>query len=221
MILKGKSFINTLTLATLASMLTAVLMPTPAFAADDKTAVKVELQKLVSGYNSFVTDFRNVTTTPKGKQLSASSGQLRIAKPNKILLYTKSPNELFVSVIGNNVEIYDPFIEVVKRGTKKDAQISSFTYLLNLASAANWNNISVTKTSTKALTCYKVYDPKIANIYSNMQVCAAGSIISQLSFTEKSGNVQNFYLSNLRSIALSDADFKIKYPESTKVQGLD
>lgn len=200
-------------------LLGALTTTLPAYAAGDATA-KAEVKALANSYSSFVTNFSNKVTSPKGAVLSATTGEIRVAKPNKLLLHTQSPDELFVSVIGNNVEIYDPFIEVVKKGTKKDRQIVLFNYVANLG-AANWDKMTVTKAARGGQTCYNIVDPQLAREYQSFEVCTTGGkVISSLGYTEKNGNRSTFTLSNFKSIKLSNNDFKINYPANTQVEVL-
>jgi len=105
------------------------------------------LKDKLATFENINADFVQRVTSPEGKLLNESTGEVTISRPGKFHWQVKTPEEELIVSNGTTIWYYSPFIEQVTLINFEDAVIDTPFALLSGASESQWEKYVVTQNS--------------------------------------------------------------------------
>ena len=173
--------------------LTLATVIASSYAMADATAT-AELKQKLSGLNSFTANFNQTVFDSQNQLLQQSSGDLAIAKPNKLRWNVVSPDEELMLSDGDSLWFYNPFLEQVSVYDLEQSIAQSPFMLLTSSDESAWNNYKITKLANG----YKL-EPKTTNSLVWLQISLNGAAIESLESLDNQGQRSLFKLSEFNS----------------------
>lgn len=90
-----------------------------------------KLKEMLNGYQSFSTNFVQVTLAENGREAQKTEGSLKLAKPNLFRWETQQPFPQEIVSDGQYIWIHDPDLEQVTRRSADSSQGSAPALILN------------------------------------------------------------------------------------------
>lgn len=109
--------------------------------------IKAELITKLTGIAYFSAQFSQQVFDNEQQLLSQASGELVVSKPNKLKWQTKEPDESLILADGQDVYLYDPFIEEVKIYGLAESIADTPLLLLTSEDKSLWREYTVEKLS--------------------------------------------------------------------------
>ncbi|WP_163931107.1 outer membrane lipoprotein chaperone LolA [Paraferrimonas sp. SM1919] len=174
------------------------LFAAPTFA-DDATDLKQRLLAMAD----FKADFTQKVNDENNQLISQGSGQLGFDFPNKLFWHGQQPDESVLVVDGQNVWLYNPFIEQVSIFNMQQAIAASPVTLLVQPNQGPWQDYLVRKDGH----CYQITpkQTKGQNVLA-VDVCFKGSTISSFALVDAQANVSQFTLAQQQALTAADAE---------------
>lgn len=167
------------------------------------------LKEKLAKFSQINAEFSQVVTSPEGKVLNESWGELTISRPGKFRWQVLTPEEELIVSDGKTMWLYSPFIEQVTLINLSDAIEGTPFVLLSGATDKQWDNYSVKKEDNKFTINNR--DPQVHDNTFIFEFSDAGNI-SKFAVIEEQGQQSEFRLSHKPLKAPLDIaffDFKI------------
>ena len=104
-----------------------------------------ELQQKLAAFDRFSADFSQQVFDEQGEPMQSASGTMQLARPDRFRWHTVSPDESVIVSDGNNVWIYDPFVEQVSISPLEQAIQNTPFLLIAGGDGKRWQQYEVTR----------------------------------------------------------------------------
>lgn len=190
---------------------TVLLMASSQVWADAASDLK---QKLAS-VSLFSAKFSQTVYDSKGKELQKAGGDLLVKRPNRFNWHTTSPDESLIVADGQDVWVYDPFVEQVTALKLKDAVLNTPFILIAGNDDKFWKNYDVTQQGDVYTVTSRNKDELIASFRVTFD---RQDNISRFDVKEAQGQWSEFTLSNFnRKPVLKGNEFVFKIPKGVEL----
>lgn len=168
-------------------ILSTLTVPFSAFAL---SAEAQQLKDKLALFEQISATFEQRVTSPEGKLLNESSGEMSISRPGKFLWQVEIPEEELIVSNGITIWYYSPFIEQVTLIDFADAIDGTPFALLAGASEKQWGDYVVTKKQN----VFNVTNPKQAQSASFIFEFNSKNYIDKFVVIESQGQRSEFVL---------------------------
>ena len=170
-----------------------------------------DLKQKLAGVSLFSAKFAQTVYDSKGKELQKASGDLLVQRPNRFNWHTTSPDESLIVADGQDVWIYDPFVEQVTVLKLKDAVLNTPFILIAGNDDKFWKNYDVTQEGDVYIVTSRNKDELIASFRVTFD---RANNISRFDVKEAQGQWSEFTLSSFnRKPVLKGNEFVFKIPK--------
>jgi outer membrane lipoprotein carrier protein len=170
-----------------------------------------DLKQKLAGVSLFSAKFAQTVYDSKGKELQRASGDLLVQRPNRFNWHTTSPDESLIVADGQDVWIYDPFVEQVTVLKLKDAVLNTPFILIAGNDDKFWKNYDVTQQGDVYIVTSRNKDELIASFRVTFD---RANNISRFDVKEAQGQWSEFTLSSFnRKPVLKGNEFVFKIPK--------
>ncbi|MEN9584444.1 MAG: outer rane lipoprotein chaperone LolA [Pseudomonadota bacterium] len=170
-----------------------------------------DLKHKLAGVSLFSAKFAQTVYDSKGKELQKASGDLLVQRPNRFNWHTTSPDESLIVADGQDVWIYDPFVEQVTVLKLKDAVLNTPFILIAGNDDKFWKNYDVTQEGDVYIVTSRNKDELIASFRVTFD---RANNISRFDVKEAQGQWSEFTLSSFnRKPVLKGNEFVFKIPK--------
>jgi outer membrane lipoprotein carrier protein len=170
-----------------------------------------DLKQKLAGVSLFSAKFAQTVYDSKGKELQKASGDLLVQRPNRFNWHTTSPDESLIVADGQDVWIYDPFVEQVTVLKLKDAVLNTPFILIAGNDDKFWKNYDVTQEGNVYIVTSRNKDELIASFRVTFD---RANNISRFDVKEAQGQWSEFTLSSFnRKPVLKGNEFVFKIPK--------
>lgn len=179
--------------------------------ADDGAALKAKLAKV----QLFGAHFEQQVFDQNGKQLQKATGEMVVSRPNRFRWETKQPDESLILSDGQEVWVYDPFVQQVSL-MKLDSAINNTPFLLITSSDPKlWSQYEVLQEDHSFTVTSRKKEQRIESLRI---VFDAQWQINRFEVNEAQGQRSEFQLSqfNLKPQIKADT-FKFTVPSGVTI----
>ncbi|MDF2413804.1 outer membrane lipoprotein chaperone LolA [Aeromonas sp. 1HA1] len=170
-----------------------------------------DLKQKLAGVSLFSAKFAQTVYDSKGKELQKASGDLLVQRPNRFNWHTTSPDESLIVADGQDVWVYDPFVEQVTVLKLKDAVLNTPFILIAGNDDKFWKNYDVTQEGDVYIVTSRNKDELIASFRVTFD---RQDNISRFDVKEAQGQWSEFTLSSFnRKPVLKGNEFVFKIPK--------
>ncbi|MGL4353819.1 MAG: outer membrane lipoprotein chaperone LolA [Aeromonas popoffii] len=174
-----------------------------------------DLKQKLAGVSLFSAKFAQTVYDSKGKELQKASGDLLVQRPNRFNWHTTSPDESLIVADGQDVWIYDPFVEQVTVLKLKDAVLNTPFILIAGNDDKFWKNYDVTQEGDVYIVTSRNKDELIASFRVTFD---RANNISRFDVKEVQGQWSEFTLSSFnRKPVLKGNEFVFKIPKGVEL----
>ncbi len=174
-----------------------------------------DLKQKLAGVSLFSAKFSQTVYDSKGKELQKASGDLLVQRPNRFNWHTTSPDESLIVADGQDVWVYDPFVEQVTVLKLKDAVLNTPFILIAGNDDKFWKNYDVTQEGDVYTVTSHNKDELIASFRVTFD---RQDNISRFDVKEAQGQWSEFTLSSFnRKPVLKGNEFVFKIPKGVEL----
>ncbi len=174
-----------------------------------------DLKQKLAGVSLFSAKFAQTVYDSKGKELQKASGDLLVQRPNRFNWHTTSPDESLIVADGQDVWVYDPFVEQVTALKLKDAVLNTPFILIAGNDDKFWKNYDVTQEGDVYTVTSRNKDELIASFRVTFD---RQDNISRFDVKEAQGQWSEFTLSSFnRKPVLKGNEFVFKIPKGVEL----
>ncbi|GLS84653.1 outer membrane lipoprotein chaperone LolA [Paraferrimonas haliotis] len=183
------------------TLVATVLLSQHALAASEaleKSDAVSNLQQTMAKHSQFTSQFVQTVTDINGQVLQQGKGELSLSIPDRFNWHAVEPDESLIVADGENIWVYNPFIEQVTLMSLQQAIQASPMALLVQESSDAWDNYEVEQLQA----CYQI-TPKEAllsgpnpSMLRQASVCFENDYLSSLRLADSQGNTTLFKLTN-------------------------
>ncbi|HHQ4661440.1 TPA: outer membrane lipoprotein chaperone LolA [Aeromonas veronii] len=174
-----------------------------------------DLKQKLAGVSLFSAKFAQTVYDSKGKELQKASGDLLVQRPNRFNWHTTSPDESLIVADGQDVWVYDPFVEQVTVLKLKDAVLNTPFILIAGNDDKFWKNYDVTQQGDVYTVTSRNKDELIASFRVTFD---RAHNISRFDVKEAQGQWSEFTLSSFnRKPVLKGNEFVFKIPKGVEL----
>ena len=168
------------------------------------------LKQKLADVSLFSAKFAQTVYDSKGKELQKAGGDLLVQRPNRFNWHTTSPDESLIVADGQDVWVYDPFVEQVTALKLKDAVLNTPFILIAGNDDKFWKNYDVTQQGDVYTVTSRNKDELIASFRVTFD---RANNISRFDVKEAQGQWSEFTLSSFnRKPVLKGNEFVFKTP---------
>ena len=174
-----------------------------------------DLKQKLAGVSLFSATFAQTVFDGKGKELQKASGDLQVQRPNRFNWHTTSPDESLIVADGQDVWVYDPFVEQVTALKLKDAVLNTPFILITGSDDTFWKNYDVVKQGDVYTVTSRNKDELISSFLVSFD---RQNNISRFVVKEAQGQWSEFTLSRFnRKPLLKGNEFVFKTPAGVEL----
>ncbi|GAA3714333.1 outer membrane lipoprotein chaperone LolA [Oceanisphaera sediminis] len=138
---------------------------------------RAELQQKLASFDRFSASFSQQVFDEQGAPMQSAQGTMQLARPDRFRWHTVSPDESLIVSNGNDVWVYDPFVEQVSIAPLEQAIQNTPFLLIAGGDGRRWQQYDVARQGADYVVTSK--DP--------------GELISQFSLRfDRSNRIQRF-----------------------------
>ncbi len=138
---------------------------------------RAELQQKLASFDRFSASFSQQVFDEQGAPMQSAEGTMQLARPDRFRWHTVSPDESLIVSNGNDVWVYDPFVEQVSIAPLEQAIQNTPFLLIAGGDGRRWQQYNVARKGADYVVTSK--DP--------------GELISQFSLRfDRSNRIQRF-----------------------------
>lgn len=197
------------TFALSASMLFSGL----AFSGSALADANQELKSYLSGLQNFTAKFEQSVFDAEQHLLQQSSGELAIARPNKLRWHVTQPDEELLISDGSSLWLYNPFLEQATVYDLEQAIAQSPFMLLTSEDDAIWADYLISKQAAG----FRITPKEITNV-AWLQLNLKDKVISTIEMLDSQGKRSEFKLSQFTSGRhIQPEQFRFTAPEGVDI----
>ena len=172
-----------------------------------------ELKQYLSGLSQFTAQFSQSVFDGHQTLLQQSTGDLAIARPNKLRWHVTEPDEELLISDGEVLWLYSPFLEQVSVFDLSQAISQSPFMLLTSDDELVWADYEINKNEQG----FRITPRQVTNI-AWLQINLAGQSIQSIVMLDSQGKRSEFKLSNFKVAGyLAPNSFHFDVPEGTDI----
>jgi len=176
-------------------------------------ASSLELRAKLNKFQQFSANFNQRVVDKKGQEIQVATGSMKMAQPNKFRWVTNEPDESVVVSDGQDVWIYNPFVEQVTAMSLNNTMTQSPLWLIANQSDEAWSNFTVDKKIQSGETTQYVVSPKEGdNLTRQITMHFKNDAISQLVILDAQGQTSHFTFNEFdyqKTIAQTQFEFSL------------
>lgn len=182
--------------------------------ADDAAKLIVKLQAL----SSMHANFTQQTINREGQVLQSLTGELTVAKPNKLRWQTQPPYEQLVISDGSSLWTYDQDLEQVSIRDVDQSSKETPALLLSGDSKQVTQNFTVNAKRTGKRAIFKLTPKDPSQLFESLEFSYQGTALSRIRIFDAAGQVTDIKLSEQHiNIPIGEGDFIFQAPKGVDV----
>lgn len=177
--------------------------------------IRTELRERLNAIESIQADFHQTSTARDGSEEEMQTGRIAFSRPEKFLWVVEKPYEEQVSIVGANMQVYDPDLRQLTH-SKVDTDELSLANLLVDPDSKALDGFEISRNGSKYLLAQKGDGAQIAQL----SLVFKGEMIERVELVDYSGTQIEFTFFNVRlNEELEDNVFQLSIPPDTEVVG--
>ena len=169
-----------------------------------------DLKARLQSFEALSCNFEQEVLKSNGAVVSTSQGRLLVAKPDRLMMYTASPDEQYLFTKDEAVYFYDPFVNQVSIFSVADLNTAPFL-LLNSSDPKLWAQYTV-KSKGESFSL----KPKSSKEFQEIELNFNGKTLESLVILMKNGN-KNIYKLSSQQNQVNMQDFEVAIPDDAEV----
>lgn len=194
-----------------------VLLLVCGYVAAEKQSDSDQLQTLLSGYEDFSADFRQVTLSENGRSAQETEGKLVLGKPNLFRWETGNPFPQEIVSDGEYIWIHDPDLEQVTRRDASQQINSAPAMILNGQIEQLEESYLISRIHREAeLEVYSLQPTSDQAQFSEIRIAFAVGVVTELMLEDSLGQRTTIVFHNQqRNSGVDASEFLFRVPEGT------
>ncbi|WP_298719297.1 outer membrane lipoprotein chaperone LolA [uncultured Oceanisphaera sp.] len=177
--------------------------------------VRAELQQKLASFDRFSASFSQQVFDEQGAPMQSAQGTMQLARPDRFRWHTVSPDESLIVSNGNDVWVYDPFVEQVSIAPLEQAIQNTPFLLIAGGDGRRWQQYDVARQGADYVVTSK--DP--GELISQFSLRFDGNNrIQRFTVIESGGQRSEFTLQQVNTKPATGADtFSFTPPDGVMV----